>query len=124
MKKNLTDIQKKALAAAKAATAGCPLMEGRDKAKVEDFVGQELTITDAYPLTGEDDNRYYCVTVKEDDTIFFLSGGGLTRALDAVYECVGGDLESFREGVAAIVFRFENMRKTKNKRDYRPVTIL
>lgn len=121
--KNLSEIQQRALQAAKVATSGCPLMEGRDKANIEDFTGEELTIADAYPMTGED-KRYYCVTVDEDENIFFLSGGGLTKALDAIYECFDEDLDNFREGVKGICFRFENKRKTKNGRNYRPITIL
>lgn len=122
--KNLTELQQRALQAAKVAVSGCPLMEGRDKANIEDFVGEELTIEDAYPMTGEDDKRYFCVTIESDDTIFFLSGGGLTKALEAIYECFDEDLDNFRGGVKGICFRFENKRKTKNGRNFRPITIL
>ena len=124
MKKTYNEAQERARKAAKLATSGCPLMDGRDKANAEDFVGQELTIADVYPMTGEDGGNYFCVTVEEDNDIFFLSGGGLTKALDAIYSEFGNDVDDFRAGCTGLVFKFENMRKTKNKRDFRPVTIL
>ena len=75
-KTEMTDAQKRALSIAKQITSGCPLMEGRTKAGVDDYVGEELVIADAYPMNGE--SRYYCVTIEGDDGIFFMSGGGLT----------------------------------------------
>lgn len=122
-KSELTEIQKRALKIAKETTSGCPLMEGREKAEIEDFVNEELTIVDAYPMTG-DNGRYYCVTIDADDTIFILSGGGLTKVLENIFVAFDEDIDTFREGVRDITFRFEKMKKTKNGRSFRPVTIL
>lgn len=105
---------------ARAATSGCPLMDGRTKAEPDDFVGDNLTIEDAYPMTGK--NRYFCVTVKEDKEIFFLSGGGLTTALENIYTAFDENIEDFRAGVNGLVFKFDKKRKTKNGHDFRPVT--
>ena len=120
-KKTLSDIQKKALAAAKASTAGCPLMEGRDKADNGEFEGMPLTIMDAYPMNGEN-GTYFCVICAEAEDLYFFSGGGLTNALAAVYDVCDNDLSLFREAVVDMVFTFGKKRKTKNGRMFRPVT--
>lgn len=120
-KKTLSDLQKKALKAAKAATSGCPLMEDRTKADNDEFEGMPLTIIDAYPMNG-DNGVYFCVICAEADDLFFLSGGGLTNALKAVYDVCDNDLDLFREAVVDMVFTFGKKRKTKNGRMFRPVS--
>ena len=124
-KKTFSDLQEKARKAALRATSGCPLMEGREKADPDDYVDEELTISDAYPMKG-DNGRYFCVTIESDETVFLLSGGGLTSALEEIYtmEGINEDVDTFREAVAGLTFKYGQKKKTKNGRTFRPITIV
>lgn len=124
-KKSFTELQEKARKAAQRATSGCPLMEGREKADAGDYEGEELEITDAYPMNG-DNGRYFCVTVASEENSYFLSSGGLTSALDEIFRMDGinEDLDTFREAVQGLCFQWEPKKKTRNGRTFRPITIL
>lgn len=109
-------------AAAKAVN-GCPLMDGREKADAGDYEGVELTIEDAYPMTGEN-GTFYCVTCAGMKSEYFFSGGALTNALSAIEAEAKDDGVDLSEAVKGIVFEFQPMKKTSNGRKFRPVTIL
>lgn len=109
-------------AAAKAVN-GCPLMDGREKADAGDYEGVELTIEDAYPMTGEN-GTFYCVTCEGMKSEYFFSGGALTNALSAIEAEAKADGVDLSEAVKGIVFEFQPMKKTSNGRKFRPVTIL
>lgn len=124
-KKTLSELQEKARKVAQRSTTGCPLMEGREKADAQDFEGEELEISDVFPMSG-DNGRYFCVTVASEDGSYFLSSGGLTTALDEIFKMdgVNEDVDLFREAVQGLVFQFEPKKKTRNGRTFRPITIL
>lgn len=109
--------------AAQRAVNGCPLMDGREKADASDYEGVELTIADAYPMTGEN-GTFYCVICEDMPGEYFFSGGALTNALNAIEAKAKEKGDEFSDAVKGIVFEFEAMRKTSNGRKFRPVKIL
>lgn len=102
---------------------GCPLMDGRDKIDAGDHVNEVFTIADAFKLTG-DNGAYYCVVVDEIPNGFFLSGGALTSIIEQAEIVADAHGVSLSETVEGIQFKFGDKVKTKNNRDFRPVTVV
>lgn len=102
---------------------GCPLMDGRDKIDAGDHENEVLTITDAFKMTG-DNGAYYCVTVEEIPNGFFLSGGALTAIIEQAEIVAEAHGVALSETVDGIKFKFGEKVKTKNNRDFRPVTVV
>lgn len=117
--KYLAEVTKRA----KEVANGCPLMDGRNKGEADAFIDVPLTITDAFKLTG-DNGAYYCITVEENSDIFFLTGGALTAVVEQAEIVADANGVSLSETVAGLRFKFGAKVKTKNNRDFRPVTIL
>ena len=102
---------------------GCPLMDGRNKEDAEKHVDEVLTVSDEFKLTG-DNGAYYCVTVDEIPDGFFLSGGALTSIIEQAEIVADAHGVSLSETVEGIKFKFGKKIKTKNNRDFRPVTVV
>lgn len=88
---------------------GCPLFEDREKGSLDELTGMEVTIEDIFPL-----NDYHCVVFSEIPEKFFLTGGAL-KDLCNNYE------PQFVIGRTIIV---QEMVKTKNKKDFRPIKVV
>lgn len=110
-------------AVAAKAIASCPLMEGRTKGSWDDLEGVELTLVDAYRMTG-DDGDYYCMTVEDNDEEYFFSPSKLTEALAAVEKAAKEDDVELSEAVAGIVFVVDAPVKTKSGRRFRNAHII
>ena len=123
MAKNTNATTNKYRSVAARAVNGCPLMEGRNKADAGDYEGTELTIEDAYAMTGEN-GTFYCVICEDMPDEYFFSGGALTSALDAIASEAAKDGIELSEAVKGIMFEFEPMKKTSNGRRFRPINIL
>lgn len=110
-------------AAAARAIASCPLMDGRTKGSWDDMEGVELTLTDAYKMSG-DDGDYFCITVEDNDEEYFFTPSKLTEAIAAVEKLAKEDDVELTEAVAGIVFVVDAPVKTKNGRKFRNAHIV
>lgn len=108
---------------AKKAIASCPLIEGRTKASWDDVEGVELTIEDAYRMTG-DDGDYYCLAVEDNDEEYYFSPSKLTEALAAVEKAAKEDGVELSEAVSGIVFVVDAPVKTKSGHQFRNAHII
>lgn len=110
-------------AVAAKAIASCPLMEGRTKGSWDDLEGVELTMADAFKMTG-DDGDYFCITVEDNDEEYFFTPSKLTESLAAVEQAAKNDEVELSEAVAGIVFVVDAPVRTKNGRKFRNVHIV
>ena len=110
-------------AAAAKAVNGCPLMDGRNKSNLADYEGVELTIEDAYKLTG-DDGTYYCIICESMEDEYFFTSSQLTNAIAAAEKAAADDGEDLTAAVAGLTFVVDGLKKTSNGRKFRPVRIL
>lgn len=106
---NLTNEQKELLQQMRERFNGCPLFEGREKGKLDDVEGEELTIAQIYPL-----QDYHCIIFEQHDDLFFLTGGALKDLCN----------EFPPDMVIGRVIKLMPMVKTKSRRDFRPIQIL
>ena len=113
---------KYAAAAAKAVN-GCPLMEGRNKSSLSDYEGVELTIEDAYQMTGED-GTYYCIVCEDMPEEYFFTSTSLTNAIAAAESAAASEGEDLTTAVKGITFVVDGLKKTQNGRKFRPIRIL
>lgn len=104
-------ISKERLAEMKGRFNGCPLFEGRTKGEWDTLVNKSVKIEEYYKLTG-DKGDYYAVTLEGDAEHFYLSGGAVTSLID-----------EFGADAKEVSFTVGAKTKTKNKNDYRPITI-
>lgn len=100
------------LAQMKATLNGCPLMEDREKVSWEDLENSEITISEFFKM-GNDEDHYYCIVTEEYPQNYMFSGSQLTSFID-----------EFGEDVKEVTLKVGGKRKTKNKRDFIPFTVV
>ena len=120
---NKDDIRAQWLAKAQERTSGCPLMNDRTKADLTEIEGEEVTLEDAYPLTGDDGN-YYCFTVKEEPELFFLSCKSITNILEDATKLADYAGIMISDVIKDTVIKLGTAKKTKKGHSFRPVEIV
>lgn len=86
---------------------GCPLFEGREKAKFDQLEDQTVTVEAYFKLSD-----YYAVIFEECPDAVFLSGGAMTELFD-----------DFGDNAIGVRVTILPMIKTNSKRDFRPIRI-
>ena len=112
----MTKVSKNFLEELKKEFNGCPLFEGREKGDIEMHVNKPCTIADYFKMKEASGSYYYAFIIEQDNEHTFLSGGAITKLIDA---CEENGFEAI-----GITFVPKEMIKTSSKRDYRPIEVL
>lgn len=89
--------------------SNCELFEGREKADFDDYVNQQLTIEDYYPI-----DDYHVIVFAEVPEKFFFTGGALKKIVSKFGE----------QDIRGLVVEPLAMIKTASKRDFRPFNVV
>lgn len=87
----------------------CPLMDGREKGCLDDLTEMTVTIDDYAKLSD-----FHCVTFEEFPEAYFFSNAATEKMLS---DYPDGELKGLQ-------IRFEDTVKTKDKKTFRPVTLI
>lgn len=102
---------------------GCPLFEGREKAEIEEIVGEKVHLEDAYPLEGEK-GLYFCFTLTEYPDVFFFSCKAITNILKEASKIASEEALSINQVIDGYCIIIQDKVKTKSGNRFYPVELL